>query len=327
MPVRRGGAVGLAEHRRPVQVRPRSAEPGGRRTADGTPRAPCRPPVSRRSRPAPERPTPHRRARSRIGAGRVQSAARPSRPTDRVCTAACRKIAAGSSWCQTYRACDRQRNRRRSVIRRKTMTTGSQESGKGLCPRSIRSRRPTRSGPSCGRDRPTHCRRDALDRRCAAIRRRAVFGTNSQHIRPSPKRLIVDDERSTRRREVELALNVLAGKVDHAPGTRRAGRSFGCHRWSERRGRPTCPDPESSNRSMAPVHRFSCEMTMTRGASLMSAGAGRLVGQAEVDQEPATGAVHHEVVPLLESRRAWAVASTGARRKSLLASVAVIAAT
>ena len=77
---------------------------------------------------------------------------------------------------------------------------------------------------------------------------------------------------------------------------------------------------ESSNRSMAPVHCFSCEMTMTRGASRMSAGARRFVGQAEVDQEPATRAVHHEVVPLLESRRAWAVASTGARRKSLLAS-------
>jgi hypothetical protein len=60
-----------------------------------------------------------------MGGGRVQSAELLSRPTERVSTAACRNMAAGSSWCQTYKAWVRQRNRLRSVVCRKTIDHGS----------------------------------------------------------------------------------------------------------------------------------------------------------------------------------------------------------
>ena len=187
-PLYPGGAAGLAEHRRTVQLTPRSAEQGARRTVGGTRRAPCRPRASRKSQSVPAYPTPRRPGAAASGRGRVQSAARPS-TAERVASAPRR---AGIS-----------RRARRGATRRSPATGRATAAGRSSAGTPVTTGRPGRLGKH-GAPRPAEvvtprkptpvvvvigqlaarCDRSWPPMRSHPSAR--SLGTNSQHIRPSP---------------------------------------------------------------------------------------------------------------------------------------------
>ena len=216
---------------------PRSAAPDGHRSASGTRRARCRLPVLAVMSIRSGTPGTSPSSSSRIGGGNVQSAARLSgRPN------ASAPPRAGIS-----------RRARRGATRRALGTGSAAGSGRSSagtpsttgprvpwakwCPTSSRSRRPTRTDPSCGRDR-----RGRLSMRCSRPPMRSQpsarsLGTKSQLIRPSPSGWL----RTTNGRLAEVKCSSprisLSGR-SIARDSRRAARSSGCRRWSVHPDRP-----------------------------------------------------------------------------------------
>ena len=135
------------------------------------------------------------------------------------------------------------------------------------CPTSSRSRRPTETDPSCGRDRRGRRPYGAPGRRCAAIPSARSLGTNSQLIRPSPSGWLLTTNGRLAEVKCSSPRMSLLGQVDRHAVAVGSARSSGCRRSVSSPRSAETSSAAPSNRSMAPVQRSSWAITITRGAS------------------------------------------------------------